>query len=170
LTNLIHKIDSLRYLFGDIIRVYAEEGPKTRPYQVEETVVCTFKFFSGMVGTFVLTDAAASPFSWEAATGENPDIAPTGRPCYTVLASKGSVSIPELTRSHYDSYPATEGHWLNDIERDASVVKDVNLPPFTLQLKHFIHVTRGRAQPSCSGLEGLKDIAVLEAVEKSMRC
>jgi predicted dehydrogenase len=56
LTNLIHEIDSLRYLFGDIIRVYAEEGPKTRPYEVEETIVCTFKFASGMVATLVLTE------------------------------------------------------------------------------------------------------------------
>jgi predicted dehydrogenase len=80
------------------------------------------------------------------------------------------VSIPELTRFHYDSYPATEGHWLNNIERDTSAVIDDEVPPFTLQLKHFIDVIRGRAQPSCSGLEGLKDIAVLEAVEKSMRC
>jgi predicted dehydrogenase len=56
LTNLIHEIDNLRYLFGDITRVYAEEGPKTRPYNVEETVVCTFKFTSGMVGTLALTE------------------------------------------------------------------------------------------------------------------
>ncbi|KIM74704.1 hypothetical protein PILCRDRAFT_79797, partial [Piloderma croceum F 1598] len=170
LTNLIHEIDCLRYLFGDIIRVYAEEGPKTRSHEVEETVACTFKFASGMVGTLVLTDAAASPFGWEAATGENPDIARTGLPCYTVLGTKGSITIPELTRFHYDSYPATEGHWLNDIESDTSLATSIDdVPPFTLQLKHFVDVIKGAAQPSCSGLEGLKNIIVLEAVEKSMR-
>jgi predicted dehydrogenase len=114
--------------------------------------------------------AAASPFGWEAATGENPDIARTGLPCYTVLATKGSITIPELTRFHYDSYPATEGHWLNDIESDTSLAKAIDdVPSFTLQLKHFVDVIKGAAQPSCSGLEGLKDIMVLEAVEKSMR-
>jgi predicted dehydrogenase len=114
--------------------------------------------------------AAASPFGWEAATGENPDIARTGLPCYTVLGTKGSITIPELTRFHYDSYPATEGHWLNYIERDTSLANSIDdVPPFTLQLKHFVDVIKGAARPSCSGSEGLKDIIVLEAVAKSMR-
>jgi predicted dehydrogenase len=118
-----------------------------------------------------MTSAAASPFSWEAATGENPDIPRTGLPCYTLLASKGAISIPELTRFHYDSYSVTEGHWLNDIERDSGLIKGIDdVPPFTLQLKHFVDVIKGTAQPGCSGLEGLKNIMVLEAVEKSMRC
>ncbi len=39
--NLIHDIDNLRYLFGDIERIYAESSNGMRGYSVEETAVIT---------------------------------------------------------------------------------------------------------------------------------
>jgi hypothetical protein len=88
-----------------------------------------------------------------------------------MLASKGAISIPELTQYNYDSYPVDEGHWLEDIECDTSMVKDTDdVPLFTLQLKHFVDVIQGTVQLSCSWLEGLKDVLVLKAVKKPMWC
>ena len=56
LTNAIHDPDMLQYWLGDIAEVFAMEGPKERPYGVDSTVQLIFKFSSGVVGSFLLTE------------------------------------------------------------------------------------------------------------------
>ncbi|KAL7004768.1 hypothetical protein EMMF5_005683 [Cystobasidiomycetes sp. EMM_F5] len=56
LTNLIHEIDLMRYIFGDIQSVFAIEGNRERGFAVEETVAITFKFVSGAVGNFIVSE------------------------------------------------------------------------------------------------------------------
>lgn len=56
LTNAIHDLDMLQYWLGNIVEVFALEGPKERPYPVDSTVQLIFKFSSGTVGSFLLTE------------------------------------------------------------------------------------------------------------------
>ena len=56
LTNAIHDFDMLQYWLGDIAEVFAMEGPKERPYAVDSTVQLIFKFSSGVVGSFLVTE------------------------------------------------------------------------------------------------------------------
>ncbi len=56
LTNAIHDLDMLQYWLGDIAEVFAIEGLKTRPYDIDSTVQLIFKFSSGVVGSFLLTE------------------------------------------------------------------------------------------------------------------
>lgn len=56
LTNLSHELDLMRFLFGEVSRVYAEAGQKTRGFDVEETVAITLKFVSGCVATILLSE------------------------------------------------------------------------------------------------------------------
>lgn len=56
LTNAIHELDMLQYWLGDITEVFAMEGLKERPYPVDSTVQLIFKFASGVVGSFLLTE------------------------------------------------------------------------------------------------------------------
>ena len=79
LINLIHDVDLLRHLCGDVSRVYAEGGSRLRGYQVEDTIAITLRFESGATGTILASDAAPSPWSWELGTGENP-FDPADRP------------------------------------------------------------------------------------------
>lgn len=46
----------MRFLFGDITRVYCEQGPNTRGHDVEETGALTMRFASGAVGTFIFSE------------------------------------------------------------------------------------------------------------------
>jgi predicted dehydrogenase len=168
LINLSHEIDNFRYLFGDINRVYVERGIETRPHEVEETVAMTLRFDSGLVGTFVLSDAVASPFNFESATGENPLIPKTGQAVYTILGTRGSISVPEMRRWHYDAQ-GSKGSWMDPIEFDDSLKNGIDdVPPFTLQLRDLVAVQRGEKEPTCSGIEGCKSLFVMEAIIKSM--
>lgn len=68
LINLVHDMDLLRYLFGDVVKVYCEKGPVTRKNSVEETGAVVLTFESGTIGTFIFSDAVASPRNWEGAS------------------------------------------------------------------------------------------------------
>ncbi|BGP13344.1 hypothetical protein JCM10213_001469 [Rhodosporidiobolus nylandii] len=165
LINLVHDIDLLRHLFGDITRVYCETGPSTRGHAVEETGACTLKFASGAVGTFIFSDAAASPYNFESATGENPLMPQESQTVYTVFGTRGSFSFPELKLWHYE-IPSQS--WTDKLTQDDPLPVD-STPPFTRQLRHFVDVVEGRAEPSCGGLDGLKTIIALEAILQSMK-
>lgn len=56
LTNLSHEVDLLRFLFGDITRVYCELGAKERGFEVEESGAVTLKFKSGAVGSLIFSE------------------------------------------------------------------------------------------------------------------
>lgn len=56
LTNLSHELDLMRFLLGDITRVYAEVGTSLRGFEVDETVAITIKFAQGCVGTIILSE------------------------------------------------------------------------------------------------------------------
>src|SRR5690349_2232879 len=71
LLNLIHEVNNLLSLVGDIVRVQAVSSNATRGYPVEDTTAMIFTFGSGALGTFLLSDTAASPRSWEQTSREN---------------------------------------------------------------------------------------------------
>ena len=61
LINLIHEIDTLRYICGEITSVYAATSSETRGYEVEDTAAITLNFADGAVGSILLSDATPSP-------------------------------------------------------------------------------------------------------------
>jgi predicted dehydrogenase len=175
LTNMSHEIDLFRHFFGEIIRVYLELGPNLREYDIDETGAATIRFASGAVGTFLFSDTALSPFSFEGGTGENPKtIAPSGQNVYRVLGTKGSVEFPSLMRYHYDA--TEEGNWTHllaiDDERsqEKSPEKNeysVDSTAFTARLDHWLDVVRNGAPPVCTVQDGIMATAVLEALRES---
>ena len=56
LTNAIHDIDRLQYWLGDIIEIFAMEGPKERQHPIDPTVQLIFRFSSSVVGSFLFTE------------------------------------------------------------------------------------------------------------------
>ena len=68
-----------------------------RQFVVEDTVVMTLRFSSGALGTFTLSDAVASPRSWEQTSGENADYPRyASEDCYFIAGTQGSLAVPTL--------------------------------------------------------------------------
>ena len=166
LINLIHDVDLLRYMCGDVTRVYAEGGSELRGHEVEDTVAVTLRFANGAVGTIMASDAAPSPWGWELGTGENPLIPPTGRNCFRIVGTEGALALPRLELwRHGDGVPAS---WHEEIRSRTlvagprSALKD--------QLRHFCGVVRGEHPPRVSGEDGLRTLrttlAIIEAMER----
>ena len=167
LINLIHDVDLLRHLCGDVARVYAEGGARLRGHEVEDTVAVTLRFMNGAVGTILASDAAPSPWGWELGTGENPLIPPTGRNCYRFLGTEGALALPRLELWRHDAGVAP--NWHEAIH--ARVLATGPRAALHEQLRHFCAVVRGEHAPRVSGEDGLRTLrttlAIVEAMDRS---
>ncbi len=163
LTNLIHDVDNLRFLCGEVVAVQAVESRAGRGHPVEDTAVVLLEFASGALGTMTVSDAVVSPWSWELTTGENADYPRQEAFCYLVGGSKGSLSVPTLDLS----VNGAVRDWHQPILRER--LSYVHADPLARQIGNFCEVIRGRAEPLVSGREGLRSLAVLDAVKRSAR-
>jgi len=161
--NLIHDVDLLRYLCGEITSVFASESRSVRGHDAEETIVVVLRFESGALGTLTGSDTIVSPWSWELTASENPAYPVTDGACYLIGGTHGSLELPNAA---VWSNAAQRGWW-EPIHRRA-VVSDGD-PPLVLQICHFCRVIRGEEAPLVSGREGLKSLRVIEAIKRSAR-
>ena len=164
LLNLIHEVNNLLSLVGDIVRVQAVSSNATRGYPVEDTTAMIFTFGSGALGTFLLSDAAASPRSWEQTSGENKSYdSYDDEDCYHIAGTKGSLSVPTMRLKVYDGQPS----WW---EPFSSSVADVErTDPLAHQIEHFAAVISDGVRPICSGRDGLNTLKVVDAVIEAAR-
>lgn len=165
LINLIHEICNYRLLCGEIAAVQAIASNRRRNYPVEDTVVINFEFKNGALGSFVLSDTAASSRSWEHSSGENPDFpCYPDEDCYTVSGTRGSLSIPTMRIRKFKD--GTEGSWLQRLEEQT--FSFVRADPLAVQLEHFLNVIRGKEEPIVTAYEGLQNVKVIEAIRASI--
>ena len=110
LLNMIHEVHNLRMLCGEMTQVQALTSHAVRGFAVEDTVAINLRFASGVLGTFMLSDCAASSKSWEQTSGENKAYPndPTAD-CYVISATQGSLSVPTMQLTAYA--PKTEPSW-----------------------------------------------------------
>jgi predicted dehydrogenase len=165
LINLIHDVDNLRYLLGDVERVYAESSNAIRKFPVEDTAAILIRFHSGVLGTVITSDVVASPYNFESATGENPLIYSAAQDCYRIFGTEASLSFPEMIFWHYSGQG--EQGWADPISSEQIDVQPG--VPLEGQLRNFCDVIRHGALPRCSGEEGLKTLRTAMAVADAVR-
>lgn len=159
--NLIHDVDNLRYLFGDIAAVQARESNAVRGNAVEETAVILLEFSNGVLATVSVSDSVVAPWSWEMTTGENPAYPKADEACYVIGGTHGSFAIPSLEIWRNPG----KRSWWEPFENERVEVENQN--PLVLQIRQFCKVIRGEEQPLVSGREGLQTLKVIDAVKRS---
>ncbi len=162
--NMIHDIDLLRHLCGEIVGVTAETGSEQRGHAIEDSAAVLLRFANGALGTIMLTDAALSPWSWEGASGENPGIATSGQAPYRLMGSAGSLELPSM-RLWQTNTPQAD--WSMTLE--CETVPHRRTDPLPAQLRHFLAVARGEAEPLIDGADGLATLVATQAVLESAR-
>ncbi|KAL1849481.1 hypothetical protein Plec18170_007388 [Paecilomyces lecythidis] len=162
LINMIHEVDLLHYLFGPIVKVYAERVVSQRGFEAEEGGAIILKFKSGVVGTFTLSDNVASPYNFESGTGENPLIPKSGQDFYRIFGTDATLSVPDMS---IWSYQGTKS-WHSNMKRDSDTKVESKIP-FELQLEHFCKVIHGEEEASCTAKEGLGALKVCEAIKSA---
>jgi predicted dehydrogenase len=131
---------------------------------VEDTAVVTLRFCSGLLATALISDAVASPYSFEATTGENPLVFHTGQDCYRILGSRGVLSFPDMTVWQYE--PKEQG-WEHPIFSES--IEVTKTAPLEAQLRHFCDVAQKQTAPRCSGEDALNTLEVTLAIGESAR-
>jgi predicted dehydrogenase len=166
LINLIHEMDNLRYLCGEVESVHAIASSAVRQFAVEDTVVMTLRFASGALGTFTLCDTVASPRSWEQTSGENTAYPRyPGEDCYFIAGTQGSLAVPTLRTWRYAPGGQEPGWWTPFVEETLAVEA---VDPLQAQLEHFCDVIAGKAAPLVSVADALQSLRTVEAVRRSI--
>lgn len=161
LLNMIHEVHNLRMLCGEIIAVQAFASNAVRGFVIEDTVAISLRFDSGVLGSFMLSDAAAAPHSWEQTSQEN-KLYPTydDIDCYLIAGTNGSLSVPTMRLKTYPN--AQDRSWWKEFEVGrVGLVRD---DPLKHQLAHFVEVIRGSAAPVVSVRDGLQNLRVTQAI------
>jgi predicted dehydrogenase len=164
LINLIHEIDNLRYICGEIEEVFAIASNRVRNFAVEDTAVVSFRFGNGAVGTAFVSDCVPSLSAYEATTGENPLIPHDFGNCYHFYGTDASLLFPQLKKLYY-SDPTKLGWHYPITEQGAKVSHEDD--PYVNEFRHFVRVIRGEESPRISGEDGRRTLEVTLAVQRS---
>lgn len=161
MVNLVHDVDLMRWLIGDAVEVQGMQSSAARGFETEDSAVVNIRFASGALGSLTISDAAASPWNWEATAREDPTYRPFSTDAYFVAGTKGALSIPQLHLFSYDG-PSS---WQKPISMEIPAV-DPALP-HAMQLKHFIAVVRRDADPIVPPNDAIETLRTLRAIKEA---
>lgn len=149
--NAIHAIDTLRYLMGEVQRVYAE-GDNLFSIDRAPQIDCgvyTLRFENGGIATI----GAGYASEWEFAT-ENLSLTTKK----VVIDVYGPFDFPNEIQYIYRDKPT---------EKKERFFEDSS--PFLLEIQHFLECIESGSKPITSGEEGRKSLKVCLAVKKSIK-
>jgi UDP-N-acetyl-2-amino-2-deoxyglucuronate dehydrogenase len=151
----IHTIDTLLWLLGPISSVSARSATARHAIEVEDTLVATFAWSSGTVATFEATTAAYPGYARR--------IEITGTEG-TLIIDGDSLVAADL-HTPIDDLPIVTAS--GNASQSSPVVSDVT--PHRRVFEDFIDAIRTNREPACSGEEGRRSVAVVEAMYQSTR-
>jgi len=161
LINLIHDVDLLRFLLGDVVSVQAQASSAVRGFAVEDTAAAVMRFANGALATLLTTDTATAPWNWDLAAGEAAHYPRQEIDAYHLMGTEGALTLPRL---EVWRYPGARGwHEALNVARSVPHTAD----PYVEQLRHLRAVAEGREAPLCSGLDGLRTLQATLAVLES---
>ncbi len=163
LINLIHDIDSLRFICGEIAAVQAMTSSAARGFAVEDTAALLLRFESGALATVMLSDTVSAPWSWELTSGEQTSYTypRTGEDSYLLAGTEASLAVPSLRLWRHEGPP----DWQSALPETRIEVEEED--PITRQAAHFADVIRGRAEPLITARDATRTLEVSLAVARA---
>lgn len=163
LINLVHDLDSLRFICGEISQVYAHASSAVRGFDVEDTLSISLQFKNGALGTVLASDACASPWSYENNAKENKFYFHADQSCYHFLGTRAALAFPTMELWRYKDDKKVG--WQHPMHC-TPVEVELN-DPLTAQLTHFCDIVQTGCSPILDAKDGLKSLAVALAVQHS---
>ena len=162
--NLVHDVDVLRYLCGEVTSVRAVARPSARGHANEDVASALLEFESGAVGTINVSDAIVAPYSWEMTSREYPVYPPVDATCCVIGGSHGTLSIPDLKLWCYAD--GNRDWW---VPLSVSKIDYASSDPLVNQIENFAQVINGKETPIVSGAEGTRTLRVVESIQDAAR-
>ena len=163
LINLVHDLDLLRHLLGEVTQLAALPGIPLRNAGRIESGAVALAFDSGATATISFADTTPSPWGFEAATGENPNIGTTGQDMLWITGTRGGVSFPSLTQ--WGGAP----DWGTAAQPAKASAHRDTAQPLEHQLTHFCDVIKGTAKPLIDVASARQTLSVALEIEQQLR-
>jgi predicted dehydrogenase len=161
LINMIHEIDLIRFVCGEIASVQAATSNAVRGHAVEDTAATVLHLDGGAIVTITLSDTAASPWSWDQTAGESLSLFQTGVDSHFIAGTQASLTLPSLTLWRHPHARS----WEHPIEHETVEIERAN--PYAMQLRHFAAVISGKVAPITPGPDGIRTLAATLAVTRA---
>jgi len=168
LINLIHEIDLLRFLLGEIESLQAMRSNAVRGFVVEDGAAVLLRLRGGALATVSLSDATASPRSWDLASGEIPSMAHQPVETHLLSGTEGSLALPSLELWRYGEDLTVERGWNAPMTAERlTPTADGPADPYTAQLQHFGRVIRGQEEALITAEDAMRTLAATLAVRQA---
>ena len=161
LINLIHDIDMLRFLVGEIAEIQAMTFNAKRNFEVEDTAAVLLRFRNRAVGSLTVSDCVASPWAWDLAAGEAAQFGRQDVHTHFVTGSEGSIALPRLDVWNYRSGKG----WHEELTVERTTPHHAD--PYDEQIRHFCVVISREEQPVCSAEDATKTLAATYGVHRA---
>jgi len=158
--NMVHEIDLLRFLLGEVEAVTALGAQPVRRAGRVENGAISLRFQNGCTAALVFADSALSPWGFEAGTGENPNIGTTGQDYLFIAGTEGAVSFPSMT-----VWGGAED-WGQAVTATSHKVGASDA--LKGQLDHFLDVIAGRAEPLIDAEDASRTLEVVLEIESAL--
>ncbi len=165
LINIIHDVDTLRYLIGDIGMVQACLTNKSRLNQVEDSGAIIISFKNGAIATIIFTDNSPSLWYYEACTQEYEFFYPSNFNCYKFFGEKASLTFPNMDLYYYENI--SNGGWQNPIKQEKLVVERFDV--IEEEIKHFCEIINGEVKSRVTAEDATESLRVIEAIKESSK-
>jgi len=157
ITNLIHEIDCLRFIFGEIKAVSSFSSNSVRGFKKEDIVSVNLKFKNKILGNFLITDSGSSPWSWETDLGENISLPKLGENSVRIIGTEGSLEFPNIKLWSYKN-KKINNDWKDDIFKED--ISSLEVDPYVAQLLHFKDVVFRKTEPITNAEDAMETLKV----------
>ncbi|GAB5097975.1 Gfo/Idh/MocA family protein [Caballeronia sp. HLA56] len=161
LINLIHEIDLLRFVCGEIASLQAITSNAVRGFEVEDTAAIIIQLKNGAVATITLSDTAVSPWSWDTSSGENASFAKNSIESHFLSGTDASLALPTLRMWHYTG----DRGWFHPLA--IGKVDYAAADPYVEQMRHFGSVIRKEEAPLCDAFDAAKTLEITASVRQA---
>jgi predicted dehydrogenase len=163
LINLIHEIDLMRHLAGEMTSVTGTASNAVRGFAVEDTAGAVITFANQAVGTILCSDTGLSPWTIEQGTAENPAFAYTGENSYRFIGTEGALELPTLKL--WTARDPRQIGW--DKPLTSTPIRVADSDPYIEQLRHFRRCIQEGEAPLVSAEDGARTLVATLAVVES---
>ena len=163
LINLIHDIDILRHLIGEVTSVQAATSNAVRGFAVEDSAALIMRFAGGAIATLITSDATPAPWNYDLGAGELERFPQQDSDAIYLCGTEGSLTLPQLQLWRY----AGARGWAEPLTQQRTA--PMRADPYDEQLRHLRAVVEGREAPLVSGRDALATLRCALAVHEAAR-
>jgi len=158
LINLIHDVDMVRFLLGDVASVQAMSSNMVRKFEVEDSAVVLMRMRCGALITMCVSDACVSPWNWDLSAGEAAHYPQQLADAHYISGTHGALTLPHLRMWRYEG----EMGWKEPLTEHFTPA--FRCDPYERQLSHLRQVAEGHAAPICTGPDALETLRTVQGI------